>query len=66
MACVSADGTLTASGRAIFEAVRRPASPEQVAEATGLPLYRVRSSLREMAAAGMVTEESGLFSARPE
>ncbi len=63
MACVSADGTLTASGRAMMEAVRRPASPEEVAEATGLPLYRVRSGLREMAAAGLVTDESGRFSA---
>lgn len=62
MACVSADGTLTASGRAILDAVRRPASAEEVAEATGLPLYRVRSGLREMAA-GIVAEESGRFSA---
>ena len=65
MACVSADGTLTASGRAILDAVRRPASPEEVAGATGLPLYRVRSGLREMAAAGIVAEESGRFSAIP-
>ena len=64
MACVSADGTLTASGRAILEAVQQPASAEEVAEVTGLPLYRIRSGLREMAAAGMVTEESGRFSAR--
>ncbi len=64
MACVSADGTLTASGRAILEAVRQPATPEQVAAATGLALYRVRSGLREMAAAGLVAEESGRFSAR--
>ncbi len=64
MACVSADGTLTASGRAMLEAVRAPASPEEVAAATGLPLYRVRGGLRELAAAGLVTEEAGRFSAR--
>lgn len=63
MACVSADGTLTASGRAILDAVRQPASAEEVAQTTGLPLYRVRSGLREMAAAGIVAEESGRFSA---
>ena len=66
MACVSPDGTPTASGRAILAAVRRPASAEEVAEATGLPLYRVRSGLRELAAAGLVADESGQFSARPQ
>jgi DNA-binding IclR family transcriptional regulator len=63
MACVSADGTLTASGRAILEAVQRPASAQEVAAATGLPLYRIRSALRELAAAGLVAEESGRFAA---
>jgi hypothetical protein len=53
MAGMSADGIRTASGRAILEAVRRSASLEEVAEAAGLPLYRVRSGLREMAAAGI-------------
>jgi DNA-binding IclR family transcriptional regulator len=64
MPCVSANGALTASGRAILEAVRRAASAEEVAAVTGLPLYRVRSGLREMVAAGLVTEESGHFSVR--
>jgi hypothetical protein len=56
-------------GRAILKAVRRPASPEEAAAATGLPLYRVRSGLREMAAAGLVAEKARRFSAiwrRPE
>ena len=64
MACVSPDGTPAAPGRAILEAVRRPTSAEEVAEATGLPLCRVRSGPREMAAAVLVTEESGQFSVR--
>ena len=63
MACVSADGTLTASGRAVLGAVQPPASAQAVAAATGLPLYRVRGALRELAAAGLVTEESGRFAA---
>jgi DNA-binding IclR family transcriptional regulator len=56
---------LAASGRAILEAVRRSASAEEVAAATGLPLYRVRSGLRELAAAGLVAEEAGRFRVRP-
>lgn len=48
----------------ILAAVRRSASAEEVAEVTGLPLYRVRSGLREMAAARLVAEESGQSSVR--
>ena len=65
MACVSADGTLTASGRAVLEAVQRPAPAQAVAAATGPALYRVRGALRELAGAGLVTEESGRFAAAP-
>ena len=54
MACVNADGTLTASGQAILTAVQHPGSPEAVAAATGLPLFRVRSALRELEAAHRV------------
>ncbi len=63
MACVNADGTLSASGRAILGAVEQPATPEQVAAATGLPLFRVRSGLRELVAAGLVSEDGLLFAA---
>jgi hypothetical protein len=62
VACVAPDGTLTASGRAILKAAERPASAAEVAAATGLPLYRVRGALRELCAAGHLTEESGQFS----
>lgn len=65
MACVTADGTLTASGQAMLGAVRDAASAEEVAAATGLPLYRVRSGLRELAAAGLVTHDGGRYRATP-
>lgn len=65
MACITADGTLTASGHAMLAAVRQPASAEEVAAATGLPLYRVRSGLRELAAAGRVTLDDGRYQAGP-
>jgi len=61
MACITAQGTLTASGQQLLAAVQLPSTPEQVAAGTGLPLYRVRSGLRELEAAGLVTEESGRF-----
>jgi DNA-binding IclR family transcriptional regulator len=65
MACLTADGTLTASGQAMLRAVRDAASAGEVAAATGLPLYRVRSGLRELAAAGLVTQDGGRYLEAP-
>jgi DNA-binding IclR family transcriptional regulator len=63
MACISSDGTLSASGQALLKAVEHPATAEEVAAATGLPLFRVRSGLRELEGAGMVSQQESLFSA---
>ena len=54
MACVNPDGTLTPSARKILEALTSASRPEAIAVATGVPLFRVRSSLRELEAAGLV------------
>ena len=45
-------GYLTTSGRAILEAVPPRAGGEAAGGVTGLPVYRVRGGLRELAAAG--------------
>jgi DNA-binding IclR family transcriptional regulator len=54
MACVNPDGTITASARAILAALARSATPEGIAAETNLPLFRVRSALRELVEAGLV------------
>lgn len=54
MGCVNADGTLTESGKKMLQAMEQPMSPEQVAEAAGQPLFKVRASLRQMLEAGLV------------
>ena len=59
MACVNPDGTVSASGKAILAALTQVATPEQVAAAANLPLFRVRSALRELAGAGLVTAADG-------
>jgi len=46
MACVNADGTLSTSGRAMLDALAATKTASEVASATGLPLFRVRSGLR--------------------
>lgn len=61
MACISADGTLTASARKILETLNNPATPEEIVHATGLPLFKVRSGLREMAQAGLIEEDGGRY-----
>ena len=59
MACINPDGTLTRIARAVLTALNPPKSAEQVAIVSGVPLYRVRASLRETAAAGLVAEVAG-------
>jgi DNA-binding IclR family transcriptional regulator len=60
MACLNSDGSLTVVAGAILEAVATAGDPADVAAATGLPLYRVRSGLREMLQSGLVeTQEAG-------
>lgn len=61
MACISAEGTLTESGQKMLTALQNPATPEEVAQVTGLPLFRVRSGLRELAQAGFIAEVEGRY-----
>jgi DNA-binding IclR family transcriptional regulator len=45
----------------MLAALERPATEEEVAGVTGLPLFRVRSGLRELVAAGLVSQQGGRF-----
>ncbi len=65
MACLNADGTLTASARAILNALAKPASDNEIAKQAGLPPFRVRSGLREMMAAGMAMEKDNVYALTP-
>ena len=66
MACVNPDGTITASATAMLDAMKSPGTPEQIAQQTGLPLFRVRSGLRELVEAGIASECDGKYQARAE
>ena len=59
MACLNSDGSLTVVAGAILDALTKAREPEAIAAATGLPLYRVRGGLRELAQAGVVEESEG-------
>ena len=61
MACIGSQGELTESARKMLVALENPATPDEVAARTELPLFRVRGGLREMAEAGLV-ETDGKYS----
>jgi DNA-binding IclR family transcriptional regulator len=61
MACINPDGTLTASAQMMLNALRTPATPVELAQRTERPLFRVRSTLRELAEAGLVEEHEGRY-----
>jgi predicted transcriptional regulator len=59
MPCVKPDGTLEPMAQAIVRALRTPRTIEGVCEHLRLPLYRVRSTVRELVEAGLVADADG-------
>ena len=63
MPCVSPDGRPTDSGMNMLRAVHSGKQmPEDIAAATGMPMYRVRSGLREMVEAGFLVQSDEMVS----
>ena len=60
MPCVKPDGTLEPLAQAIVRALRTPRTAEGVCELLRLPLYRVRSTMRELCEAGLAAEADGV------
>ncbi len=61
MGCINPDGTTDPAARTLLQALQTPRNPEELAAAAGLPLYRIRSGLRDLGRAGLVEEASGKF-----
>lgn len=61
MACINPDGSLTRPGRALVNALQRPKDLAQAANDSEIPLYRVRSVIRELLDAGLVKVEGDLY-----
>ncbi len=66
MACVSPDGKPTESGRKMLEAAKEPKTPEIIASEANLPIFRVRSGLRDLVEARYLKEEQGKYQITPE
>jgi predicted transcriptional regulator len=54
VACVNDDGTLSPSAKALLKSLETPLAVEEIASRLGSPLFKVRSSLRELVEAGLV------------
>ena len=63
MPCLDADGAPTAVAARLLEALAdgRPRTVQEVAAVAELPLYRVRSGLRELAEAALVAPDGDAF-----
>jgi len=62
MACISPDGKPTESGSKMLRALKTGlGTPEEIAKEAGLPLFRVRSGLRELTEAGLSSQKADKY-----
>ena len=67
MACISPDGKPTESGARMLRALESGlGSPEEIAKEAGLPLFRVRSGLRELTQAGLANQKDDKYELSPK
>ena len=65
--CISADGKPTTSGVAMLSVLKSGAStPNAISEATEMPIFRVRSGLRQLVNAGFVKQVDDNYQLTPE
>lgn len=65
VACVKPDGTLTELGRQGLEALTANGNVDSAAQATGLPLYRVRMLARALIDEGLLEDSEGVLRPTP-
>lgn len=61
MPCVSPNGKPTESGRKMLKAAMELRTLEEIASIATLPLFRVRSGLRDLIKAGYLKEAQGKY-----
>lgn len=54
MACINPDGTLSEVAKRVLGRLADPHTVPQLAAATGLPVYRIRATVRETGRAGLI------------
>lgn len=61
MACINADGSLTPIAQKVLRAILEPATASEIQQRAGIPLYRVRASLRELMELNMVVQQEDRY-----
>lgn len=61
MACINPDGTLTEAAVAMMTVLKDHHSLEEVAGVSGIPLYLVRATARDLINAGLAVERDTLY-----
>lgn len=59
MACINPDGTLSVVARGLLELLATPNTIEASATELGLPLFRIRATVRELSRAGLIEQSAG-------
>ena len=66
MACIEPDGFLTRCGELLLLAMWDQATPEEVAKDCSVPLFRVRSAIREFVGAGLLEKKGEAYALTPK
>lgn len=67
LACVDDKGRLSGTAGKLLETIETESlSPERISEKVNTPLFKVRSSLRDMKRMGFVNETDGQFQMNPD
>ena len=61
MACVNPDGTLSSSAKELLKILNSPLTPEEISQKLNRPMFRVRSSLREMLEAKLISSQKDKY-----
>jgi predicted transcriptional regulator len=63
--CIKPDGTLSVSAEMILKVCDQPVSIDEMAQATGLRAFRIKTSIRELTAAGLLMQQDDRFVLTP-
>jgi predicted transcriptional regulator len=63
--CVKPDGTLSPNADTILKECRQPVTIDEMALATGLRSFRIKSSIRELTGAGLLEQDGDRYRITP-
>lgn len=64
--CVKPDGTLSISAQMIMKVCLKSATIDEMAQATRLRPFQIKTSIRELTAAGLLAQQDERFMVTPE